>query len=149
MPAIARYVLITAFALLALAASAIVAAQLIGARAHEHQVGESAEERRVVDFLRTWHRPKGIFNVIQHRVPGCCYAEGPKQDCFRVLKFRNHNGIEEVFPETTNVDYQRWYPLDTGVNEEDQPDPRESPDGQSYVCILGQQVACFVRGAGL
>lgn len=118
------------------------------AHAHEHQPGETAEEKRTVDWLRTWHRPKGVFSI-EHRVQGCCYAEGVLQDCFVVKETRVRNGVREVLPDSEGkTPPDVWYRVDTKVDEDLQPDPRESPDGRSYVCISGGQVICYVGGGG-
>jgi hypothetical protein len=118
------------------------------ARAHEHQAGESAEQARVVEFYRSWRRPKGEFSI-QHRTPMCCYAEGANQDCFPVAEMRKGaDGVPEIRLDTQTAYGSRWYPLNTGVEEDKQPDPRESPDGRSHACIVGQAVVCYVPGQG-
>ncbi|SRR6266550_178315 len=117
--------------------------------AHEHQPGESAARARAVEFMRTWHRPKGNFSGIKHRHNSCCYVSGESQDCFVVKQLRRVDGVLEVFPDSEgHLEFERWYRVDTGVNEDLQEDPRESPDGRSYVCFGGGQVICFVEGSG-
>lgn len=124
------------------------------ARAHEHQKGELPEQARVIEFYRTWHRPKGSYSI-KHREPLCCFAEGKNQDCFPVLGFRkDDSGVIEVKPNTdgastdTQLEFGDWYKLNTGVEEDKQIDPRESPDGRSHVCIVGQAIVCYVAGSG-
>ncbi len=127
----------------------LIAGLVTVALAHEHKPGESSEQRRVIEWLQRWHRPKGVFEI-EHRVPLCCYAEGGKQDCFRVLQQRVVDGVIEVRPDVGDHDsYDHWYKVDTKVTEDEQLDPLDSPDGQSYVCILGNAVTCFVRGSGV
>jgi len=42
----------------------------------------------------------------------------------------------------------RWVQIGRGVIEEERPDPRESPDGESHACITkAGNVVCAVRGA--
>lgn len=124
-------------------------AYVVSAYPHEHMPGETAEQKQVVDFLQQWRRPKGKFVGIEHRFLGCCYSAGPTQDCFAVKEERTVNGVKEVLPDFEgHTQYDKWYKVNTGVNEDLQPDPKESPDGRSYVCIQGDQVVCFVEGAG-
>jgi hypothetical protein len=119
------------------------------AYAHEHQAGETAEQAQTTEWLRRWRRPTGEFAGVPHRHDPCCYVDGKDQDCFLVKERRIVDGVLEVFPESEGHPlYDRWYPVNTGVTEEDQKDPRDSPDGRSYVCISGQLVICFVNGSG-
>jgi len=122
--------------------------------AHDHKPGETSEQKRVVDFLSSWRRPKGSFSIT-HRQQVCCYSTGANQDCFPVKAVRRaDDGVIEVLPDTdgtsttAQANYTRWYRLDTGVEEDKQPDPRNSPDGRSYVCLAGNVVICYVAGAG-
>jgi hypothetical protein len=125
------------------------------ARAHEHEAGESAERARVIEFYRSWLRPKGNFSV-EHRVNSCCFGSGSQQDCFPVEATRkNAKGELEVMPDVSEAATEaqanygaKWYTLDTGVEEDKQPDPRESPDGRSHVCIVGNYIVCYVPGQG-
>jgi hypothetical protein len=127
------------------------------AYAHEHMQGENPEQARVIEFYRTWQRPKGVFSV-EHRERSCCYAAGDYQDCFPVLAIRKSrkDGVWEVYPDLAGtstkaqITYNNWYRLDTKVDEDLQPDPRESPDGRSHVCISegAQVVVCYVPGSG-
>jgi len=118
--------------------------------AHEHQASETPEQARVIEFLRTWKRPAGPYSV-QHRLMSCCYINGLQQDCFAVKETRiGSDGSYEVFPDVEgHLEYARWYKVPPSIDEANQPDPRESPDSRSYVCIAGQSVICFVSGAGL
>ena len=128
---------------------------LSSVRAHEHAPGESTEQARIVGFYKTWKRPKGEF-AITHRQSYCCYGDGARQDCFPVLKERvNEKGIREVMPDVTGAHPQaqteygnKWYPLNYGIEENKQPDPRESPDGRSHVCVSGMSAICYVPGYG-
>ncbi len=123
--------------------------------AHEHQPGESDEQARVIAFYQTWHRPKGDYSIV-HRMPLCCYARGERQDCFPVLARRfDEKGHEELTPDVTGLpaavqlEYGgKWYSNAYHVTEDEQPDPRESPDGRSHMCITGQSIVCYVRGSG-
>lgn len=125
------------------------------ALAHEHQPGETTEQQRIVEFYRTWKRPKGEFSIV-HRQPSCCYGDGAEQDCFPVLKERiNEKGEREVMPDVSGAHTQaqmeyggKWYPLIYGIEENKQPDPRESPDGRSHVCVTGAAAVCYVPGFG-
>lgn len=130
-------------------------ATIYKAKAHEHMAGESTEQARVIEFYKTWHRPKGDFSMT-HRVGLCCYAGGDSQDCFPVLAQRtNEKGIIEVTPDvsgaTTMVQARyggKWWPLIHNIEEDKQPDPRESPDGRSHMCVTDSVVLCYVAGAG-
>jgi hypothetical protein len=61
---------------------------------------------------------------------------------------RRVDGVLEAFPDTSEPTYQKWYKLNTGVDEDLQKDPRESPDGRSYICIQSDLPVCFVAGSG-
>lgn len=125
------------------------------AQAHEHMHGESVEQARVIEFYRTWYRPKGDFSVV-HRQSSCCYSQGANQDCFPVLAERTRpDGVREVMPDVTGASTQaqanyggKWYALTHHINENEQPDPRESPDGRSHVCVAGEAAVCYVPGTG-
>ncbi len=128
----------------------------VGLEAHEHKPGESTEAARVVEFYSSWKRPKGDFSI-NHRMPTCCYGSGSQQDCFPVLATRiNEKGVREVMPDVSGaateaqVKYgDKWYPLNHSIEEDKQPDPRESPDGQSHVCVAPSGDAiCYVPGWG-
>lgn len=116
--------------------------------AHEHQAGETDEQSRTIEFLKSWKRPKGPYNI-PHRMMSCCYISGLQQDCFAVKEVRIVDGHTMVFPDVEgHFEYARWYVIPDGIDEAEQPDPRESPDGRSYVCIAGAQVICYVAGTG-
>lgn len=117
--------------------------------AHEHQLGESITQAQTIEWLRQWARPKGDFQGIGHRTQSCCYISGTKQDCFAIKQVRYVDGVLEVFPDSEgHAEYDVWYPIKHGIAEDIQKDPRDSPDGRSYVCIQGQEAVCFVQGSG-
>ena len=119
--------------------------------AHDHKADETSEQARVIDWLRTWKRPGGgVYSGVGHRTMSCCYINGLHQDCFAVKQTRVVDGAYEVFPDVEgHLEYAQWYRVPHNIEEANQPDPRESPDSRSYVCIAGQSVICFVAGAGL
>ncbi len=125
------------------------------AHAHEHMAGESEAQARVVEFYKTWKRPKGEF-AINHRQSSCCYGDGASQDCFPVLAMRkDKDGFWEVMPDVTGAHTQaqaeyggKWYSLRYHIGEDEQPDPRSSPDGRSHVCVSGQAAVCYVPATG-
>lgn len=49
-----------------------------------------------------------------------------------------------------DVSHDVWIPIPANIIEANQPDPRESPDGQTHVCIdpNSLQILCAVLGAG-
>jgi len=125
------------------------------AHAHEHMPGESDAQKRVVDFYKNWHRPKGTFGVT-HRLGYCCYGDGARQDCFPVAEIRRGaDGGLEAMPDVTGTHSQaqneygyKWYKLNTKVDEALQPDPLTSPDARAHMCIANGQVICYVGPAG-
>jgi hypothetical protein len=118
--------------------------------AHEHKANETPEQARVIEFLRSWKRPMGPYSGVSPRTMSCCYINGLQQDCFAVKQVRIVDGAYEVFPDVEgHLEYARWYHVPPSIDEANQADPRESPDGRSYVCIAGQSVICFVAGTGL
>lgn len=121
------------------------------APAHEHQAGETSEQARIVQFYKTWLRPKGDFSI-QHRVSSCCWAEGAMQDCFPVKETkRDTDGtlLIKLDVDQAHAGYGLdWYKVDHNIEEHKQPDPRESPDGRSHACVSGNVVICYVQGVG-
>lgn len=127
------------------------------ADAHEHQAGETSEQARVINFYKSWTRPKGDFSI-PHRTASCCYAMGANQDCFPVLATRRApDGVLEVTPDVSEAPTDAqitfggvWVRLDHHIDEDQQLDPRESPDGRSHVCITPAShiAVCYVAGYG-
>jgi hypothetical protein len=125
------------------------------ARAHEHQPGETDEQARIVQFYKTWLRPKGDFSI-PHRQNSCCFAAGDSQDCFPVLADRDVGHGHEIMLDVEGASTLaqshyggRWFPVKDHIEENIQPDPRESPDGRSHACVTqGGVVVCYVPGYG-
>ncbi len=120
--------------LLALGLLAATAAQ-----AHEEPTAATSEQAKVYEFYAKWRRPQGPYNV-PHRQVSCCN----RTDCFPVGDIKRENGKYVVRPEGDNS----WYVVPTSVVESNQPDPLESPDGRSHVCVIAGQVVCFTEGSG-
>ena len=117
--------------------------------AHEAHEATSPEQARVYEFYNTWMRPTGSDAGIAHRAISCCN----KQDCSRVLATRRNKQTQwlevQVCMENEVCDPDRWYPVDPAHVEENQPDPRESPDGAAHACVIGGKVRCYVGGGGI
>lgn len=45
-------------------------------------------------------------------------------------------------------DPDRWYAVDPAIVEENQEDPRESPDGAAHACVVGGMVVRYTGGGG-
>jgi hypothetical protein len=90
-------------------------------------------------FYSTWLRPD-FGRVDGQRTKSCCNQE----DCYPV-ETRMRNGKWEYLRREDNT----WVVVRDGVNEMDQDDPRESPDGRSHVCATTAWTYCFVPGAGI
>ncbi len=101
---------------------------------HDDEVGE---------FYRTWMRPKGNFSGIQHRQNSCCN----RSDCFPVVEIRRERGALFIRV-NAHGNVSPEYKVDEAVIESNQPDPRDSPDGQNHACIIGGLVVCLVLGGG-
>jgi hypothetical protein len=90
-------------------------------------------------FYSTWLRPDW-GRVDGRRTESCCN----EQDCYPV-ETRMRNGKWEYLRREDNA----WIIVRDGINEMDQDDPRESPDGRSHVCATTAWTYCFVPGAGI
>jgi len=99
------------------------------------------------EFYNKWMRPQGHYQGMQHRKSSCCNLS----DCFPVLETKMVNGKYFVRPDQPYFNDKSqipWYPVPNEIIESNQPDPRETPDGRSHVCIIGGNVVCFVEGNG-
>jgi hypothetical protein len=88
-------------------------------------------------FYSTWKIPENG----KERKRSCCN----KVDC-EPRKVKKENGVWYVWFRIQN----RWLPIPENLIESNQSDPRESPDGQSHVCINPNSgmVLCAVLGSG-
>ncbi len=88
-------------------------------------------------FYSTWYAP----NNGHERTASCCN----KIDC-EPRKVKRENGEWWVWWRLEN----KWIPIPDKIIESNQLDPRESPDGQSHVCINPNSgiVLCAVLGSG-
>lgn len=91
-------------------------------------------------FYSTWLMPNGG----QKRTSSCCNL----QDCYPT-QMRNVGG---TWFAKRREDGQ-WIAVPSGKLEQNQSDPRESPDGQAHVCMpppgYGYGVYCAVLGSGI
>lgn len=119
-----------------LAAVLIMLALILPAFAqHLHPPQDAAIHER---FYSTWMMP----NAGKPRQYGCCN----KQDCYPA-EIKEEGG--NYFARTR--DGRRWIPIPPSKLEDLQPDPRESPDGRSHVCmpLTEAGVYCAVRGSAI
>ena len=101
----------------------------------------------VGQFYMSWNRPD-LYGLGQ-RNGSCC----GKADCRPVHAMRKVGAgghymsieVEILNPGTRKF---QWYPVPDRLWEDQQPDPRESPDERSHVCINNGQVICAVRVSG-
>lgn len=118
-------------------------AWVINAKSEEHD--HSVMPPAVAQFLETWRRPP-------EREMSCCN----KQDCYPT-QITQKDGVWFYLHRQT----QKWIRIPDHLLEENTKDPKDSPDGQSWVCATdvmrepgdpgdGSSITtyCAVRGAG-
>lgn len=90
-------------------------------------------------FYSKWERPN-LRRPDGSRHSSCCNNE----DCFPT-PVRQRGSVYEAL----SRDKTHWVQVPPHLLEENQPDPVESPDGQSHACIGSMDyVYCAVRGTG-
>lgn len=88
-------------------------------------------------FYSTWRVPNGGA----YRGSSCCN----KKDCYPAQIKSQAGQVFFLHRET-----RQWKIIPQGIIEANQPDPRESPDGQSHVCASPTgAVYCAVLGGGI
>jgi hypothetical protein len=95
-------------------------------------------------FYSSWMMPIPFSNL-NRRTKSCCN----KVDCApREIKFENGRWFVHWF--NPQLKHDVWLPIPENLIEANQPDPRESPDGQSHVCINPNngEILCAVVGSG-
>ncbi len=118
-----------------------------GVPAHDAEMATSKEQAEVFEMYAKWNRPAGFFSGIEHRKKSCC----DKADCGVVIETRWRDGKREirVRNEFLVAEAERyWYVVPPVLEEVNQPDPVESPDGRAHACIQGEMVVCYTGGAG-
>lgn len=99
-------------------------------------------------FYSTWFSPRPYGAPENRRTASCCNHT----DC-KAVRVRFHEGKEQVWWEP----WQKWVDVPADVIEQDQPDPRDSPDGQNHACIYEfpgggstypPDFRCYTRGTG-
>lgn len=88
-------------------------------------------------FYSTWYRPE-MRAPDGQRQHSCCND----RDCYPT-QFKNVGGTWFFL----RREDQRWTPVPDGILEQNQIDPRESPDGRGHVCASPYNVFCAVLGA--
>lgn len=117
----------------------LLLSSVFGVRGQEHE--HPPEHMPLHDrFYSTWMKPGA-------RNESCCN----KQDCFPTVVRIRGTFCEAYRPlgfGTGNV--SEWVKFDCQKLEENQPDGREAPDGQSHACLsrYSDTVYCAVRGSG-
>lgn len=100
---------------------------------HHHEGMTEAVDR----FYSYWLQP----NNGNRRITGCCN----RIDCYPTETKTIGGNWWFMHRETRS-----WLPVPSNRVEHLQPDPRESPDGQSHVCARPDgYVYCFVAGSGI
>jgi hypothetical protein len=116
---------------------------------HEGEVGK---------FYQSWRQPLNRDGYGNRTVP-CCGG----QDCRPILEMRkNENGqiaypSNRVFPSQWKIlikvpydNVPMWVAVPDAVWEDNQPDPRDSPDGRGHACLTySGYITCAVRAPGL
>ncbi len=105
---------------------------------HHHHEGASLEVDR---FYSTWKMPDVRKNGV--RTDSCCN----KKDCHAaVIRFNPTLGRWEGRYIAGPFGPSLWLAIPDQKLEENAPDSRESPDGQSHMCGSSISVYCAVRG---
>jgi hypothetical protein len=96
-------------------------------------------------FYQTWQIPDPSGFYSGKRVGSCCN----KMDCRPVVEMRRADfggAAWEVQLLEPDGRLSPWYRVPDAKWEDQQADPRESPDGQSHACVRNGVVICAVRG---
>jgi hypothetical protein len=109
-----------------------------GQELHQH-----THDGEVGHFYQTWMRPGDFGLGIPHRKHSCCN----EKDCYSTsFKFVGGTWFAQ------RREDGEWMPIPVGILEDNQPDPRDSPDGRGHVCMQppgnGNMVYCAVVGSG-
>ena len=99
-------------------------------------------------FYSTWFRPN-FRDKFGNRYSSCCGLG----DCYPTT-FKQVNGKWYFMQKSIGPNGERdieegWKEIPEGLLEQNQPDPRESPDGRGHVCESGVNTFCAVLGAGI
>lgn len=110
-------------------------------QAQEH--GHPPEDAELHDkFYESWLMP-AEYQGSSRRTRSCCN----KIDCYPA-QVKRENGRWYVLQR----EHVQWIEIPEHIIEQNQPDPRESPDGRSHVCMqaspVDPYVFCFVHGSG-
>jgi hypothetical protein len=121
---------------------ALLAALLVGvaflvapARAQHVHPDETIHDPKVSKFYETW-------TTAPRRIVSCC----SKKDCYAAQIRRGPNGLEYLHKWTGT-----WAALPPSVIEQNQVDPRESPNSENHVCAsehYPENVFCATLGSG-
>ena len=118
---------------LAFSLSAALAQAASGQELHQH-----THDGDVGHFYQTWMRPGHFGLGIPHRKHSCCN----EKDCYST-SFKLIGGTWFA----QRREDGEWMPIPVGILEDNQPDPRDSPDGRD-VCMQppgkGNVVFCAV-----
>ncbi len=123
--------------------TAFVIAATLGTATAQHPPEHQALHEQ---FYSTWKSPyENLATRTERRTAGCCGIS----DCFPadVKYVGGRLWMHPRVPQQSAVE-DRWYLVPASLLENNQPDPRESPDGQSHVCIVGDQAFCAILGSG-
>lgn len=117
---------------------AILLALIPRAWAEDHQHHHPPQDAQLHDrFYSTWYMPNGGMP----RNSSCCNLK----DCYPTTIKK----VGDVYFARRRED-GAWIPIPTSKIEQNQSDPRESPDGRSHVCMAapsgGANVYCAVLG---
>jgi hypothetical protein len=107
------------------------------AHAQEVQPGHT-HDGEVGAFYQSWYLPNHR-DLQGYRKGSCCN----NIDCHPVNQIKQVGEKWFFFDIPTN----QWVLIPATLLEDNQPDPRDSPDGQWHVCNQGSTVFCAVRGS--
>lgn len=126
-----RFILVALPALFALLARPCFAAEV-----HHHD-----NETEAVDkFYSEWQRPD-MRRDDGERYYSCCN----RTDCHATVVQKGDGG--DLY--ARSHDGLRWVKIPDELIEQNQTDPRESPDGRNHACISkADEVFCFTYGEG-
>jgi hypothetical protein len=107
-------------------------------------LAQHSHDGAVGEFYQTWERPDNTA-YSRGRNGSCCN----KTDCRPVVAMRRASGGRatwEVRLREPDGRLSDWYRVPDVIWEDQQDDPRESPDGHAHACVRYGAVICAVRG---
>ena len=112
---------------------------------HRARAEDHTHDGGVGNFYQSWQIP-GVLGVYGGNRGGSCCN---KMDCRPIVGMRHSGGGTQIQMQEPDGKLSGWYTVPDKKWEDQQADPRESPDGRSHACVRNGAVICAVRGGDI